>query len=374
TKGKIEGLHVSPNYLKPWLQDVQGIETKCQAMVDDLEKSQAPAAHPRVKAIHDWIASARPKLQSLREDLEPRMMQAEKIADPKNYPNLAADFEQLDEFRQGYDAENFIDFADRVSALAEQLPQVKTWCGEAFKTYRPLIIVTGGKNSPYYKKYERTAKAIQGFEARAAAFVKQAESEVPRLCEQAETMAEKARSRKMPAFINGGVRQKLDQADRQIRVCQAFMTDDDQRMAEMVTRRAAAEKTVQEVAATMDDEITRSNRLRPETYEGSDLEALRRQIREAWSKAWPEDDILRIVFHMQAFERDVKWTWQAAETAWIKSDHSVLATTVVIKTSAEIATTWPAFVNVDHIKNRQSIGVKTKGGAYVSRKILIENL
>ena len=71
-------------------------------------------------------------------------------------------------------------------------------------------------------------------------------------------------------------------------------------------------------------------------------------------------EVLGIRFHMEQFDRNTKWTWHGADSSWNKSDMSVLCVTVIVKTSDEIATMYPAYVNLDHLSDKTTYGVDVK--------------
>ncbi len=371
---KNKGLLIPPGFFEHFLGQAEVLEGKLDAMGDDLKKNGCPPDDPQVRAIVDGVAKAKASLAELRAEIEPRLAESRRIADPKSYPNIEKDFEQIESFGKAYSMTDFLAFPERTAELAEGFQQATEWCSEKFKEYRPLMVVTGGKGSPWFQRYARTAQSFKKFNEAAGAFLSRAERDIPRALQDAERMADRAVSTQNPQFFTGGVRQNLEKAEAMLRVAESFLGPDDPKIARM---RSQIEKTRAKLAGkekALEEKIIAAERAPEEVYEGSDKEQLRKEILAEWKKAWPDDEVLAVRFHMKDFRRNVKWTWNDVDSAWEKSDKSVLAVTVIVKTSDKIATTYPAYINIDNLSNRKVIGVQTKGGQYVHRKMLIANL
>ena len=110
-----------------------------------------------------------------------------------------------------------------------------------------------------------------------------------------------------------------------------------------------------------------------EKYTGSDKEAYKKQILDAWHAAYPDDEVLDVIFHMSHFRRTKNKKWNDATHKWVYRDTEVLAATVAVKTSEEIVTLYSAYLNRDNLTGKRSVGVKTKGSEYVVRQMLMEN-
>lgn len=372
---ELDGMIVPPSLFHGYMSKADAISTKCEAIESDLSKSQCPQDHPNVKPLYEWVAEGRGKIEEFRSSVAPKLAEAERVADPKNYPDLDADFARVEEIGDAYRAKDFLWMDPEVlENLAREFPNVTTFFSETYARYKPLIVVTGGKNSPLYKRYEYAARSLNEFNPRVVDFYQSAQAEYPRHLEEARSMADKASEEKKPMFFTGGVRQAMEQAEKLVKLCCAVLPQDDERRADMWGDIDAVKKDLAAVEAELKELILAEARLPGEGYEGSDKEALRGQIVEAWQKKWPKDEVLGTRFAMKAFDRSVKWNWQAAESSWYKTDHSVLCVLVIVKTSDKIATTYPAYVNVDHLDGTSNIGVNTKSGEYVQREVLLQNL
>lgn len=365
---------VPPGWFKGYMAKGDEVLKKCDAMISDLEKSKCPAEHARVKAITDWVTEARAAVGALNAEMAPRLGEMEKLADPKNYPNLDADFRQIDTVSKAYAFKGFHTNPDKVAELAKDFARAVTWGSEKFKEYRPIMVLSGGKQSPLFKKYDAMSASLKNFQAEAGDYFKKAEAEVPALLKKAEEMASKAAAEKKPAFFTGGVQQQLDWAENYMKVCRALVAPDDERLKKMETAWADTKKKVDEQAATLKEQIIAEARPPDEKYNGADKEDIRKNVLAEWKKAWPKDEVMMIRMHMANFDRREKATWDEGSKSWEFSDRSVLCVTVIVKTSDRIATSYPAYVNVNHISKATTYGVGTKGDVYVTREMLVENV
>ncbi|NUN48149.1 MAG: hypothetical protein HUU15_04880 [Candidatus Brocadiae bacterium] len=365
---------IPPSFFKGYTNKGDEVLAKADAIQADLAKNNCPADDPRVKALNDWTETARAEVAKFRESYAAKQAEMEKLADPKNYPDLDADFKQIDTLATAYKFKGFLSRPELVEELAKEFPQVVTWSQERFKVYRPLIVLTGGKESPLYRRYDAMSKGIKSFQEEATKFFGDAESEVPGFLAKAEEMAAKAAAEKKPAFFSGGVRQQLDQAELRIKVCRALVPADDARLKTMEAAWASSKSKIDASAAGLKDLLIAEARPPAEKYKGGDKEDLRAKVVEAWKAKYPNDEILMTRCHMENFDRRQTATWDSGTRSWEFSDRSVLAITVIVKTSDTVATTYPAFVNVDHIANTTTYGVNTKGNEFVQREMLIANV
>lgn len=363
-----------PAWFKGYYAKGDEVVAKCDGIRSDLEKSKCPADHARVKALLDWCEGAKAAVAKIKEDTAAKLAEMEKLADVKNYPNLDADWKQMETVAKAYAFKGFKNNADKVAELAKEFPNATKWASDKFKEYRSLIVLTGGEKSALYVKYGAMAKSIKAFQAEATEFFKEAQAEVPALLKKAEEMAEKAAAEKKPAFFTGGVKQQLDWAENYLKPCRALVPADDERLKAMEDAWAASKKKIDAQGATLKEQIVAETRPPAEKYSGGDKEEIRKKITEEWKAAWPQDQVLMVRMHMANFDRRETATWDQGSKSWSFSDRSVLCVTVIVKTSDKIATSYPAYVNVDNIAKATTYGVKTKGGIFVSEEMLVENV
>ena len=123
----------------------------------------------------------------------------------------------------------------------------------------------------------------------------------------------------------------------------------------------------------MEAQILKDARVPAAAYNGGDRAGFEKRIRADWAKAWPQDEILEVRFHRANWKRNKKVVWNSGEKAWEAIDKGYLTCLVIVKTSDELVTLFPAFINRDFISDATTTGVQTKGGRYVIRKVLMSN-
>ena len=109
----------------------------------------------------------------------------------------------------------------------------------------------------------------------------------------------------------------------------------------------------------------------PDVYTGKDKKSLEKLVLEAWRGKYPKDEILGLRFHMKDWKRDANY--KANSTSIYKTDTSVLAVSVVVKDSPELATIFPAYINKDNLDGSVNAGVATKTSEYVVKQMLVRN-
>ncbi|MEB3196472.1 MAG: hypothetical protein VKP62_04640 [Candidatus Sericytochromatia bacterium] len=190
----------------------------------------------------------------------------------------------------------------------------------------------------------------------------------------AVAMADKGVKDRNPNYFHpsSGIYQTLKEAERFI-AFGAFKGEADGELVAAKQALADAQKAVAERAANFGEASAAAYRLPPERYSGADKAKLTALVRSSWQAKYPEDRILAIRFPKAAWKRDSELKRNA--TNWYKTDVSSLVVYVVVKTSATLATVYPAYLNKDHMQGDELlVGVNTKGDSYVHEEMLIKNL
>lgn len=107
-----------------------------------------------------------------------------------------------------------------------------------------------------------------------------------------------------------------------------------------------------------------------DVYQGADQASLHAAILAAWKKAYPEDEVLAVRFHMEASVRKQGKTWREADKTWVQRDNSTLCVSVIVRTSPKIATIYPAYVYTDNLDGTLRYGTDTKTGGHVIKELL----
>ena len=98
---------VPPAFYKKRIEKCTAILNRCRAMLDDLVSNRCPDASPRVRAIRSWVKATRSSLIARQKALQSEFEKAEKLANPKSYPELDADFARMEELAKAYENPRF---------------------------------------------------------------------------------------------------------------------------------------------------------------------------------------------------------------------------------------------------------------------------
>lgn len=361
---------VPPAALEPLGKAIDEAMSKAEAMLADLQQNHCPAGHERVRAITTFVDEVRTTQCDRRRQLAPKLEAMRRLADPKSWPDLDVDFRQIDELAAAYRERPFQVRPERAEELLQELPAAEQWARARFQHYRPLLQVTGGKSGKLYGRYERLAEAIKGFRSDAGRFFADVRTKLPERLQQVRESATRAVAAQQPEALTNGVQRQFDEIDRLLRVCRAIAPEheDSQRMTQDV---ATAKAEVAAATTALRERVIAAARPPVDAYTGADAEALRAKVRAAWQQAWPADEIVAVRLPMASFDRRERLSWDAGAKAWIREDRSELCVIVIVKTDDRLATSFPAYVTVDHVSGRTTIGVHTKHAGYVSQLMLL---
>lgn len=178
-----------------------------------------------------------------------------------------------------------------------------------------------------------------------------------------------------PNFFNAGsgISQQLAQAEEIQKFCLTLPGADAEACAKLAQTITEGRATVAKLEQTLKGAAAASYRLPPEKYTGSDKDALREQVLAAWKERYPNDKVLGTRFASATWRRKKESKYNNG--TWYHTDMSVLTLYVIVQTSAEMATVYPAYANKNHNEGDAiTMGVNTKGSSYVHEEILLKNL
>ena len=357
--------------LKKSLGEIAVVLKACTTIITGFDEVKMPDTHSDAKLLRAWAEKTTAALDVMRKDYEARLPEAEKLSNPANYPDLEKDLAALealkDDFEKGLRGK-----PEEVAERAAKFPEATKWRAAAFQRYKPFMIHNGGPKNPLYVKFQQVGEILKKLQTDATQFVADSEKDVPALLKAAEEMAAKAAAEKKPAFFNGGVKQKLDQALEKTALCEALLGKDNAKGASLRKQCDEAKGRIDVQMESLKEQILVDARAPKEEYSGADKEEMRKRIQEGWKKAYPQDELLEVRFPRPW---DRKTEWRFVGDALQKSDMSYLYARAIVKTSDKIASVYVAVVNKDHMKGDFiSLGVHTKKGAWVVDEVLLSNL
>jgi len=171
---------------------------------------------------------------------------------------------------------------------------------------------------------------------------------------------------------SSGTYQQLKEAESLQETCAKAEGNDAAACEKLAKSITDAKATVLKLATDYRKIAAEKYRLPPERYTGGDKSDLKKRVLAIWKELYPDDKVLGMRFHREAWER--KKESSLNNGTWYHYDNSVLVTFVVVKTSAELATVYPVYVNKNNQSEELKIGADTKGKSYVQNAMLLKNL
>ena len=107
-------------------------------------------------------------------------------------------------------------------------------------------------------------------------------------------------------------------------------------------------------------------------YSGGDKAQHKQEVLSRWKMAYPNDEILGIVFPSANWDR--RNEFMLSNNTWHHYDDSTLVVYVVIKKSSDLATVHPAIVRKDNLSGAITYNVQTKSTSYSHQDMLLKNV
>jgi len=193
-------------------------------------------------------------------------------------------------------------------------------------------------------------------------------------CQKALDFARTGVKNENPNIFNdsAGTYQVLKEAEKILEDCSKDRGAADKLCSQLATSIADARTGVEKLKIEYKRTAAQKYRLPAEKYSGGDKAKLKKMVLDKWKELHPNDKVLGVRFHMADWQRKKESNFNNG--TWYHYDNSVLAVLVVVKTSAELATVYPAYVNKNNQSGAMTIGADTKGGSYVQEDMLLKNV
>lgn len=192
--------------------------------------------------------------------------------------------------------------------------------------------------------------------------------------QKAVSFAETGLKEKNPNMFNpsSGTYQQLKEADKLLEECKQDKGVEDPGCSGLAKTIDDARASVEQIKLQHNRASAEAFRLPPEKYTGKDKAKLKQIVLEKWKELYPNDKVLGVRFHKDVWERKKESNYNNG--TWYHYDNSVLVTYVVIKTSAELATVYPAYLNKNNQTGAITVGAETKGNDYSHAEMLMKNV
>jgi hypothetical protein len=359
--------------IKKW--DDRNIEFSLSGVQSDLDKNHVPPDHPYYQKIMNGRAEILQSLEKLKAIAQPKIDAYVNATNPASYPNLQVDTERAESLTRMYRNVSVANLQNPAKAekLLAQAAHVERFIADSRKTYAPLLenkiaaATTLGNNLIWLER------GFDAFKKVRASFDQQAPAHVKQMLERAEKMMAKAKAMKNPQFFTGGVAQAMGQASGLLESLTLSKGKDDATVVSLNQALNAARQKANETAKALEEEILAGTQAPQDAYKGSGRSSLIKQMKAAWEKNNPDDDIMDVRILSNDWERSTGYEWNDAYNRWDKYDRQVLNMAVIVKTDSKIATIYPAFINRDNMKHKEW-EVAQHETKYVVRRMLVKNV
>ena len=352
-----------------------GIMDELDKLHEEFTRNKFPEDNQKVKNITSWFKSLKentPKLEAIYvEGYRAYQVEMQK-SNIENFPDYNTDVERLKVMYKNYkDPRSVFNNSEKAKKIVPQFSDEYAFFKHLPEKYDRLI---KAKKANSLETWIRTnEKYLDGFQAYQDDYAQKLPGMIEDELGEAVVAAKKAQAEKKPAFFKGGVKQRLDRANDFLAVLETIKGKDDPQVQKLISNWEAKKKDIDAAEESMATELLASVQTPPDVYNASDKKTLYKMIEKEWKRLYPEDKIMAIRFHNDTWNRSTEWKWN--NSGWYKVDTSVLAVKVIVKTSNEIATIYPAYINKDHLKgDKLNVGAHTKKPGYVIEKMLMKNL
>ncbi len=358
--------------LKKW--NDRNIPFSLQGVQSDLDKNNVPPDHPHYKKIMTFRSKILASVEELKTIAQPKIDAHANATNLDNYPQVQEDIERADELAHLYQNVRVSNLKDPAKAarLLKPLAGIEAFISDSRKKYAPLIENKLGPGNSLETKLKWLEKNFEKFKKVQQDFNQQAPGDIRSMLSRAEGAMSTAVQRKNPQIFTGGVAQSMEGAKGLLESLALSIGQDSPVVSELTQALAATQKKSDETAKALEEEILAGTKAPEEKYEVSGGAALKKKIRDAWKKENPGDEIMDVRIVTADWERNISWDYNAAGV-WYKSDKSFLGFIVIVKTDSKIATLYPAFINRDNLKKKEST-VTSHKSTYVIRRMLVKNV
>ena len=248
--------------------------------------------------------------------------------------------------------------------LVRDYPAKAAWYTSTYAKYKPEVEAKSDKGKTVFSAAKTAAVGLQTFMENAGGFAANFAPAYQEQIAKAKSNAASAESERLPNYYRFAL-SNLDNAQWMVSVLVGFNGDQD----------PSARQFAKEIQSMRDDYTRREAELikatarvvKPpvDTYTGADREALRKAIRDAWTKQYPKDQLVKVVLNLPEWKINRFSRWNDTQSQWDHIDKSFLEASVVVKKNADTAQVFAAFVNKDNRSGAITYGVDTKGSGFV---------
>ena len=320
-------------------------ERKWGFMADRIKK--LPGNHPDVQALVKAANAERDTLIAQRSRLEALASTLGKAASTSSYPRYRQDIDMLRDFTQRYRNTSLdTERPEEVVELLRDDPNVVNELKRMAKTYQPLVDQRTQAGETFRSTFAFFGETRTKFGERVKAHRAEVPGRIDGHLAEADRMADTAVAEGKPLYFgpNGGIAQQMQFARNKIAVLSAY---DAKLGAQYGEKLAGAEKAMKARAKQLEAQIIAANKPAPDSYRGSDRDAMIEKARRCWEAEQPGAKVLAVVIPSEEWRRSVRWRWSVDE--FRKSDTSRIQVQLIVKHDERLAVLRPVNLIMDHL-------------------------
>lgn len=335
---------------------------------------QLPTAHPDVAAVDTKTKEYATSLLAAEAVFKNAKAKLDAIRNPEASPEVDAEKKRLEEMSLMIAMPSLMQSDPvRATGVCRDLPEMIAYQKEVAQKYAQIM----NQETPQ----GRDLKAVVvGFEQRLQRFREEADKraaalpgEIERHFANAESMARDAAETRYPRkFIGVGLQMK--QAEERLGLLQALTEDSPASYNAMKAKYEATKKQLAKAESALEDEIIAANKPPNDLYDGADKKKLVSEVKQAWAKAYPKDEILGVRIPMREWERDTRWRWASVAEEFQKHDTSELQAAVIVKHNKSQARIFYVYLTKYHLKGDSiKLSLDDKKDVRVHQKLPLKN-
>lgn len=262
-------------------------------------------------------------------------------------------------------------------AVVGQLPEMRGTMGTMLErwTARSIQKPNDQTAAEMVRKLKYVDEQLTDLEKYTREQAKSLPLEIDSLIGRVEKLIQTAVTEKRPAYFgpDGGIAQQFGFAEQKLKLLKAI---DPAAGNAAETSVAAARETSRAAQKSLSQEIIDGNKKPAERYAGADVEELRKKVIDDWKQAYPNDEIVAVIFNTDGWSRTTRWDWSKGNKAFEKVDYEHIQPKLFYKFDEKHAVEIPVNVYKDYMKDgRLAINPWEKEAEPpVTRLYLLENL
>lgn len=316
-----------------------------------------PAEHSRVAPALKRFDAVKARLVAVEAKVAEIHKKLDAVVKQGDAPEYKVAFDRLREISGQYaNADVFRNLTVEQAEVAKQLGAAKAERQRIAAKYDAMLKQPTSQAQQMNGVLAHSDEMLTAYEKALAGYLATAPAAMEAEADEVMALAKEGVANKKTGYFGeyGGVTGNMRRAEKNLNALATLAPDAEptKRAAEKVRATRAA---IEQLAATFAQGVIASNRLPDDSFSGADREALLKLLTDKWAKEGNGAAILKVGVIGPQWNRQTKWEWHDAASAWEKVDKSRTQGYLVAKLNDTQAAVWPVNFVKDHLSS-DSIG------------------